>query len=174
MKAARLWENSISDFACPSIFTLVSVAGMLSDYPWKDLPKDVQIVDVGGGNGAFLLPLLQAHPHLRGVLQDKSNTVPQAEAFFKAQYPQAITDGRVVFENYDFFTPQTRKGKDVVYLLRWVLHDWNDTNSIKILKVLAESMDQDSRIIVIDTVIDTAVAGAQDSKAGESGKVNYP
>ena len=39
------------------------------------------------------------------------------------------------------------------YLLRWILHDWNDANAGEILKSLRRSMKSSARLIVIESII---------------------
>lgn len=64
--------------------------------------------------------------------------------------PETLAN-RVIFEAHNFFEPQKRSAD--IYLLRFVLHDWNDANAIKILRNLIPAMNNDSRIILLETVL---------------------
>lgn len=48
-------------------------------FPWHMLPRDSTVCDVGGGFGAFSLPLSKVHPHLRIVLQDLEPPIERAK-----------------------------------------------------------------------------------------------
>lgn len=135
-----------------------------SDYPWDSLPKGSTVVDVGGGEGALLLPILKAFPHLSGCVQDRPETIGLAKKNFETNLPEAIKDNRVEFQAHDFFTPQPKKGDEYVYVARWILHDYADDNCVKILKSLASSMSKTSKVLIIDTVMQPALIGEKDGK----------
>jgi SAM-dependent methyltransferase len=104
------------------------------------------VVDVGGGTGAMLAALLDAHPHLRGVLVDVPDTVARAAATFQA----AGVAGRVETAGQSFFDPLPA-GADV-YLLRKVLNDWPDTDTVAILRRCAEAARPGGRVVVVGGV----------------------
>ncbi|PWN52139.1 S-adenosyl-L-methionine-dependent methyltransferase [Violaceomyces palustris] len=133
------------------------IAGLLADFPWNGFQEGTTIVDVGGGKGAMLLPILKNYKHLKGVVQDLESTVPQAKENFETRCPEAIQEGRVEFQAIDFFQPQPRSGEKLVYMLRWVIHDWNDEESVKILTNQANAMSEDSRLLIIDTILQPAI-----------------
>jgi len=83
------------------------------------------VVDVGGGHGAHLASILRAHPQLRGVLFDTAPMLAGAE--------RTLHDVRERCELVagDFF--QSVPHGDV-YLLSWILHDWNDAKAAQILR----------------------------------------
>ncbi|HEX6099716.1 MAG TPA: methyltransferase [Thermoanaerobaculia bacterium] len=84
-----------------------------------------RVVDVGGGNGALLLRLLDARPELQGVLFDRPETIAAA---------REKTGGRVELEAGDFF--ESLPAGDV-YVLSWILHDWDDEKAVRILRACA-------------------------------------
>lgn len=83
------------------------------------------VVDVGGGHGTHLASILQAHPRLRGILFDTAAMLAGAE--------RTLDDVRDRCELVagDFF--QSVPEGDV-YLLSWILHDWNDAKAEQILR----------------------------------------
>jgi hypothetical protein len=93
----------------------------------KDAGSDVFLVDVGGGQGQYLGPLITEYPDLPGrkILQDLPSVVA------------GVDDSAVSFEPmaHDFFTPQPIKGAKY-YHLRAILHDWPDESCVKILSQL--------------------------------------
>src|SRR5215208_7796631 len=78
------------------------------------------IVDVGGGRGALLAGILARYPGVRGVLFDQPAVVAGAEA-----------DG-VEIVGGSFFESVPEGGD--AYLLKSVLHDWEDEQVIEILR----------------------------------------
>jgi hypothetical protein len=104
------------------------------------------VVDVGGGTGAMLAALLGAHPHLRGTLVDVPATVARSAATFQA----AGVAGRVETAGQSFFDPLPA-GADV-YLLRKVLNDWPDSETVAILGRCAEAARPAGRVVVMGGV----------------------
>ncbi len=86
-----------------------------------------RVVDVGGGNGALLLRLLDARPQLQGVLFDRAETIA-AETVAAAREKAG---GRLELAAGDFF--ESLPAGDV-YVLSWILHDWDDEKAVSILR----------------------------------------
>ncbi|EGN94261.1 hypothetical protein SERLA73DRAFT_15737, partial [Serpula lacrymans var. lacrymans S7.3] len=74
---------------------------------------------------------------------------------WKAQCPEMLDSGRVVFQEHDFFAPQPIKDADV-FLLRAVLHDWPDRYAKRILRRLREAAELGTRLIIADHVLPLA------------------
>jgi 2,7-dihydroxy-5-methyl-1-naphthoate 7-O-methyltransferase len=104
------------------------------------------VVDVGGGTGAMLAAMLRAHPHLRGTLVDLPRTVERSAETFQAA---GVAD-RVMPVAQSFFDPLPA-GADL-YLLRGVLHDWDDPEAIALLKRCAEAARPSGRVVVLKSV----------------------
>ncbi|MEU7136663.1 methyltransferase [Streptomyces sp. NPDC046261] len=107
-------------------------------------PEKATAVDVGGGHGGLLLSALRTHPDLHGILYDQ----PHVLAGHRLDTPE--TKGRWSVQEGDFFT--TAPPGDV-YLLKRILHDWNDTQCVKILHNCRRAMRPNGRILVIDAVL---------------------
>jgi hypothetical protein len=60
--------------------------------------------------------------------------------------------GRCAVVAGDFFETALPEGGDV-YVLKSVLHDWDDARSIAILKNCREAMGPDSRLLVVERVV---------------------
>lgn len=136
----------------------IGVMGTLADYPWDSVKSGGLVVDVGGGSGHLLLPVLKYNPTLNGVLQERAEIISAAKANFRVNLPGA----NVKYDTIDFFEEQPRKAADI-YLLRWILHDWNDEDALAILKQLAKAMGPRSKMLVIDALVAPATrASTQD------------
>jgi O-methyltransferase domain/Dimerisation domain len=101
---------------------------------------DETVVDVGGGNGAVLVKLIQKRPGLRGIVFDLPETVRDEEALGE----------RCTFVPGDFFE---RVPAGDVYVLSTILHDWDDERASAILRTIRTAAANDARLVVIDSVV---------------------
>lgn len=117
------------------------VADDASGYDWSVAEH---VVDVGGGNGALLAAILQAHPQLRGTLVDLPDTVERGRERLAA----LGLDGRCAFVEQSFFDPLPAGGD--VYVLNSVLHDWCDEEAGAILSRCTEAAAGRGRVVIIE------------------------
>lgn len=106
-----------------------------------------QIVDVGGGIGALLARILQAHPQAQGTLFDLPAGLTDAPAYLRARG----VESRCTLVPGSFFD-SVPTGADV-YILRDILHDWADDRAAQILRVCRSAMAPAARLLVIDAVL---------------------
>jgi SAM-dependent methyltransferase len=105
-----------------------------------------KVVDIGGGHGTLLRELLGHWPHLRGVLFDLPHVVEPSRAALAAG-PGArieVVGGR--------FQDSLPAGGDV-YVLRHVLHNWDDDIARPLLARIADALGRDGRVLVIDGIL---------------------
>jgi hypothetical protein len=112
-------EAAIFDAAMASSSQLV-IDSLLAAY---DFGRFETIVDVGGGNGALLAALLAEYPKLRGVLFDQPHVVEGVDLGPRCE----VVGG-------DFFEAVPDGGD--AYVLKWILHDWEDEQSTAILRTI--------------------------------------
>ncbi|MEM7445961.1 MAG: methyltransferase [Pseudomonadota bacterium] len=105
------------------------------------------IVDVGGGQGHILAAILSANPDMTGTLLDIEATAPLAREFLRAR---GLSD-RINVIGGDFFAEVP--GRHDAYLVKSVLHDWNDERATSILIKCREAMSEDARLLIIEEVI---------------------
>ena len=103
-------------------------------------------VDVGGANGALLRELQRANPSLRGVVFDRPEVAAEAAAVIAAGGFADLTE--VV--GGDFFRAVPAGD---LYLLKFVLHDWDDESCVEILKRCREAMLPGGRIDIIEFLL---------------------
>jgi hypothetical protein len=111
---------------------------------WEDVHT---LVDVGGGTGAMLAELLRAQPRLRGTLVDLPGPETRSREIFEAA---GVAD-RVTSVAQSFFDPLPA-GADV-YLLRKVLNDWPDRDTVAILRRCADAARPSGTVVVIGGVV---------------------
>jgi hypothetical protein len=117
-------------------------AGMIiASYPF---PDSGVICDVAGGAGVLLSEILRCRPKLRGVLVETPLVLKEAAAYLDSA---GVAD-RVELVEGDFFQPIAAQAD--LYLLKWVLHDWDDAACIRILGNVAATMAAGARLVVIE------------------------
>jgi ubiquinone/menaquinone biosynthesis C-methylase UbiE len=125
-----------------------------------DFSRFSTVVDVGGGRGTLALGLLEALPHIRAIVFDQPAAANVAA--------QAIKDAgmadRCEAVGGDFF--EAVPGGGDVYLLKFVLHDWDDERCITILQSCRRVMPAEGRLLVIELLVpagnDVSFAKSQD------------
>jgi hypothetical protein len=103
------------------------------------------VVDVGGGHGALVAALLTAHPGMRGVVFDLPHVVADTPALLEA----AGVAERCEVVAGSFFEDPVPAGADA-YLLKAIVHDWEDEKALAILRACHAAMRPDSVLLVID------------------------
>jgi hypothetical protein len=117
--------------------------------PVYDFSGLTTIVDVGGGRGALLGAILQANPHLRGVLFEAPHVIATASPALEAQ---GVAD-RCELVAGDFF--ETLPAGGDVYILKWILVSWNDEQAITILQNCHRAMQANGKLLVVERIIPT-------------------
>ncbi|MBL8630041.1 MAG: hypothetical protein JNM81_10460 [Rhodospirillaceae bacterium] len=118
-------------------------AAVARAYPFGDFKS---VVDVAGGRGGFMTELLKTYPNLRGVLFDQQYVLDQPNHVRDAGL---LTRCELVGGSFFETVPQ---GGDV-YVLKRILHDWDDDTAVRILKTCAKAMSSRAKIVVVDAVI---------------------
>jgi hypothetical protein len=105
------------------------------------------IVDVGGAHGDLLLRILHAHPHAHGTVFDLPHVADAARQAITAQGYA----GRCEALGGDFFQAVPPGGD--VYVLKLIVHDWPDTEVVRILHNCRAVMPPDGTLLVIEMVL---------------------
>ncbi|MCE9608203.1 MAG: methyltransferase [Planctomycetia bacterium] len=105
------------------------------------------LADVGGGNGSKLIAILQRHPSLRGILYDLPQVVERAAPRIAA----AGLSDRCRLVSGDFFQ-DVPAGADA-YLMRHIIHDWDDEKSLTILRNCHRAMQPGGKLLLVESVI---------------------
>jgi len=105
------------------------------------------LVDVGGGHGGLITGILKKHPQLKGILFDAPEVIEGARGKIDA----AGIGDRCETVRGNFFESVPPGGD--AYIMKWIIHDWDDDRSIQILKNCREHMSADSKLILVDCVV---------------------
>ncbi|UNO40756.1 methyltransferase [Streptomyces sp. MST-110588] len=114
-----------------------------------DFGRFTTIADIAGGQGRLLSAVLTKNPQARGVLFDQASAIQGAAPVLEAQ---GVAD-RVECVVGDFFA-SIPQGPDA-YLLKAIMHDWDDENCVKILKNIKKALEgkPEGRVFVIEAVV---------------------
>jgi ubiquinone/menaquinone biosynthesis C-methylase UbiE len=124
--------------------TAAANEAILSLYDFSQFNK---VIDIGGGHGGLITSILKKNPHLKGVLFDAPQVIEGARARLEAN---GVAD-RCETVAGDFFKAVPAGGD--AYVMKWIIHDWDDEKAITILKNLRGQMQPNGRLIVVETVV---------------------
>jgi hypothetical protein len=103
-------------------------------------------LDIGGASGDLIRAMMRANPELNGGVFDLAHVVPAAEEAAKAEG----LEGRFTTASGDFF--ESVPAADL-YVLKYIMHDWDDASCVRILQNCRESLVEGGRIAVVDLLV---------------------
>ncbi|SRR6266540_45847 len=107
------------------------------------------LVDIGGGHGVLASALIQAHPHMTVIVFD----LPSVIEGTRKRLEVAGASDRCNVIGGSFFESIPTSGD--TYILKDILHDWDDERAITILKNCRKAMSETDKLLVIERVIQT-------------------
>jgi hypothetical protein len=113
----------------------------------RDFSGDRLVVDVGGSFGYLLGYILERNPQTRGALLD----LPDIASGARQRMAGLGLQDRCEVIGGDFFESIPERGD--VYLMSWILHNWQDEDCIRILRNCRRAMAPGGRLLTIDHVI---------------------
>ena len=136
---ARVFDEAMTSFNNP-IGKAVAAA--------YDFSEAETIADIAGGHGLLLATVLGANPQAKGILFDQPQVVAGAPEVLKAN---GVED-RVETVSGDFFREIPVEAD--IYLMKFIIHDWNDEQSIAILNNLAKSAKPGAKVLLVESVVE--------------------
>jgi hypothetical protein len=124
------------------------------------------VVDVGGGNGAVLIAILQANPGLRGVLFDLAQGLAGADEKLAA----AGVAERASLQEGSFFE-SVPSGADL-YMLKWIVHDWDDERALAILQTCRSAMNPNARLVLLERKLPDRIENPEEAFGAVMGDLN--
>lgn len=135
---AKLFNQSMTDLT-----KLVEVA-ITEGYDFSSFEK---IVDLGGGHGSLLASILKKNPDVKGVLFD----APQVIEGAKQRMEDEGLTARCEVKGGNFFESAPAGG--AAYIMKHILHDWADKESLVILKHIRNVIADNGKLIVFEQVV---------------------
>ncbi len=144
-------------------FTSQTAVAVADAYDFSGFER---VVDVGGGNGALLVGILRAHPALRGVVFDQAHVAERARAHLAHE---GVAD-RCEAVGGSFFDRVVEGGD--AYLLKHVIHDWDDERAAVILGRVRQAMPEHAKLLVVEGVYPERIGRDLISRAAAANDVN--
>jgi len=144
-EAGRLFGAGMTDVSTPVIREAVVAI---------DAADARSVVDIGGANGTFVAELLVRHPQLTGVVLE----LPQAIPGVAEEARRHNLGRRMTGAEGDFFVEVPAAD---IYLLKFILHDWDDESCRTILRNIRRAMNPGARVVIVEmSVAQNAVSAA--------------
>jgi hypothetical protein len=105
------------------------------------------VAEIGGGYGWLLAAILQAHPHMDGILFDRPHTIEAARSFLQSQ---GVAE-RVTLVGGDLLAGIPIQAD--LYLLRGALQQWDDAEAAAILRTCCNAMPDGAKLVIIELLL---------------------
>ncbi len=131
--------------ACMTSFTTRDSVEIAANYDFSSIHT---LVDVGGGHGKLLAHILESNPNLQGILYDLPAVVAGASPHLdKFSNRTSVVSGS--------FFESVPSGGDA-YIMKHIIHDWDDSKAIAILKNCHQVMPENGKLLVVEDVLPPA------------------
>lgn len=127
-------------------FTAASALALAENY---DFSRHRRVLDIAGGTGSFLIPILRRYPALQATLFE----LPGACAVARQHLASEPEGARVSVREGDFFTDPLPDGHDVLIVANTV-HLLSVDHNLDLLKAMRAGVEADARLLLIDMWMD--------------------
>ena len=141
--AKHLEESAIFDEAMTAVSTVESEA-VAAGFDFSGIET---LADVGGGRGYLLATILKANPAMKAILFDLPHVVAGAPSLLR----EHGIERRVKVESGSFLETAP-EGADAV-IMKHVLHDWNDDDSVRILRNCHRVLPKEGHVLIVEAVV---------------------
>jgi hypothetical protein len=139
--AGRLFDTAMTGLTQAANHAI----NMAYDFSWAR-----SIVDIGGGHASLLTSILLGCPHTEGIVFDAPSVVAGATPAIEA----AGLNQRCRAVGGDFFTSVPPAGD--LYILKHILHDWNDQAALTILRSCRAAALDRSKLLIVEDLVGSA------------------
>ena len=130
-EAGAIFNRAMSSFSGPA------TKAVLEAYDFGGIET---LIDIAGGHGRLISGILEAYPSMRGVLFDLPYVIEGASRIDRCEYVSG-----------DFFAGVPSGGD--AYIMKSIIHDWDDARALKILQNIRQVMRPDGRVLLVEAVI---------------------
>jgi SAM-dependent methyltransferase len=156
-EAAAIFDKAMATFAPQTS------AAIAAGYDFGQFAK---LADVGGGNGALMIGILRANPALRGLVFDQPHVIERA----RAHVASAGLADRCELVGGSFFE-KLPSGADA-YLLKHVIHDWNDEKARTILRGVRAVLPPHGKLLIVEGVYPAKIERTLEGRGAAANDVN--
>ncbi|MCM3339959.1 hypothetical protein M3650_15290 [Paenibacillus sp. MER TA 81-3] len=137
-EAELIFQNSMSAYS-RSIIPAVLAAYDFSQFD--------TVVDIGGGHGILMEQLLTSCTHTKGIVFDQPAVIDSAKQYIMSLGLEARCDCM----GGNFFESVPQGGE--AYVMKHIIHDWSDEESISILSNCRSAMKEDGKLLLLEVVL---------------------
>jgi hypothetical protein len=123
--------------------TRTDAEGIINNYDFSNFRT---IADIGGSTGFLLSEILKKHPKINGILYDFTGVTDKTNNYIK----ECKLEKRCQISVGDFFADISVNAD--LYILKEVLHDWDDNKAKEILNNCRKAMPQHAKILIIEHI----------------------
>jgi predicted transcriptional regulator len=138
---SKVFNEAMSSY---SAMHTAMVLEALNGYDFSDISH---ICDIGGGQGHLLSHLLSKHNHLNGTILELDPVFNNQESSWHNK--MGLQD-RCKYVKGDMFEQVPSAD---LYIMKMILHDWNDDECIKILSNIHKSASEKSKVLIIEHIV---------------------
>jgi SAM-dependent methyltransferase len=135
---SELFDQAMAESSRPLAKAIVT------SYPFSRIDR---LVEIGGGDGSLLSAILRAHPRMVATLFEGPWVAGRARRSIAA----AGLGDRCEVVAGDFFASVPAGGD--AYLLKHILHDWNDERALTLLESCHRAMKPGARLLIVELII---------------------
>lgn len=125
----------------------LSSLGLAPLFQAFDFSSEAKVADIGGGEGFLLANILSRYPLMQGILFDRREGLIKAQATMEEH---GVSE-RVTIHEGDFLA-SVPGGADL-YLLKNILHNWDDPSCITILDNITQVLPDHGRVLIIEMIV---------------------
>jgi hypothetical protein len=137
-ESAKIFDESMTNASA------IESATIAASYDFSSIQT---LVDIAGGEGLLIASILKSNPTLKGVLFDRPHVIERAKRFLEAE--GVLERCQLAAGNFFESVPE---GGDA-YILKHIIHDWDDERAIAILKQCHKVMPDNGKLLVAEQVI---------------------
>lgn len=116
----------------------------LKDYDFSNIKS---LCDIGGGHGHLMCNILREHPQLQGAVLELESTINNKELLWAEK--MGVAD-RCSYVAGDMFKEVPRRD---AYIMKMILHDWNDEECVAILSNIQKASPPGGRVLIVEHVV---------------------
>lgn len=148
---AELFEYLANNSEDAEVFNRAMTSHSLAAVPaiveGCDFSSIGKLVDIGGGQGILLAGILKANPQMQGILFDMPSVIAGESDLLEKEGVAA----RVEKVSGDFF--QSVPASADAYIMKHIIHDWTDEQSIKILQNIHSATNENGKVLIVEMVV---------------------
>ena len=116
----------------------------LKSYDFSNIKS---LCDIGGGHGHLICNILREHTQLQGIVLELESTIKNKELLWAEKMGMA---DRCKYLAGDMFREVPRSD---AYIMKMILHDWNDEECVKILSNIQKASPAGGRVLIVEHVV---------------------